>query len=1662
MKKLISILLTISMVCSLVVVPAFAGTTLPTEIGEDGKTYYLISSADDYVKFIDLAQSGSYSKMNINAKLTADIDMDNVTDKTRTDFTIGRYDSNTTPTYLYPYTGTFDGNNKVIRNFKTKRNLNNNNQSAIGMFACTKGATIKNLGVEDAYIHNSYTSTVTKRNYYGGVIVGADKGNTVIEGCYVKNSTIYKDQQMDGDQWNYAGFIAGSIAATSVVNNSYSTANTYSFNDSSYKAGGNAVSGFIGMALGKVTNSFSKNIAFTDNSTAYGFCRKQTDIFTSCYTDSDLAAVSTYTCGANVITDEEEWSELDTVLGDGFKKDTFKINGGAPRFSWEPDPEYYTVTINDAITGGSVTADKLIAEEGEEITLNVTAEESNRIVSVTVNGEEIDSPYTFTMPAENVTVDAVFKSLFGSGNGSAQSPYVITSIDELEQLRIAVNNENHFEGVYFELGNDLDFEGVEFGTIGQIGSDAQKSTRWFAGSFDGKNHVIKNLTINTAQRFVALFGQIKNATIKNLGIENSTFRQQGNFYAAGIVSLANNSEISNCFVKNTTVNVKCASGSNGQYAGGIVSQATGSTAISDCYVKGITLKTETSGVYFNGAAGGIAGGIAGTSQIKNCYASGVKFTNAGGNTANIARVSGSAVITNAFAEGKLGKDSASITVIDAGSDEWLTLASRLGSAFVNDTYNQNGGLPRLSWEAGVQQYKINVADNSEGGKVTSSHVTAFVGDTVTLNIIPDAGYAIDRVFADINPGEDFSVQELSAPYTFIMPSNDVDVMAQFTKVYFGQTEGEYCLIGTPEEYVEFRKLANMYPGANAKLTADLDMSAYAGTDISIGNVDANANDGDTTVAYSGIFDGNGHVIKNLSIARKLNNDSNKGLAMFNRTKGATIKNLGLVNAYILNTSPDRANSYMGGFVAHGTSTRIENCFVKESSILADNNTYLNSAGPIAGNLDSCYVVNCYARDNKIGNTMTSLVTTASGASVSGFIGRVNASATADCIENCYAHSNVFVNIGQTKKAGFVRAGSSGKTDIAFKNSYTDTLVGMDSESTMNKISSSSEEWLTLASKLGSAFKNDNQKYPHNNGLPRLDWEYVPDYEIISVDAEATLTVRFAENKEIENTTIYVATYDDNGKLLGVNCSEVSLLDGVFASDISLSDAVKVKVFIWDENNKPCSAVYSGTIIKGALFNDENLPYTVKDGIMNITTTDVSTDYASFDDTLWSDVTGVTKIVIGPQIKSIGENAFTGFNDVTSVEIPESVTEISDNSFADASFTVCGYASSEAEKFANATGKDFVLKKLRILTIGNSHTSDYVTFFSKIIKDLYKSGVETEVVYTALTNGGFTMYRDRGKTDDGYPKSHYVNGTNTSSALYPKYSAQLDGNKWDLVLIQDYRESGENADVVSDFTEGMAKTMKWLRSKQPDAKIGWIVDWVDKNYSVSTVSQLAELYNKNTVRNINAVKAMTENAPDYIIPMATALMNLRTTYMSDVNNASDCYTNDSNSDWSGSDEIANYNIIERDGTHLSYEMGRYIAGAAVLGYIFDLYQDKLIGAENLDFADALETAPETVGVNEWKGEFTDNIWDITKETVRNTVNNPYSITNSVYITDPADEKAIAVANAKYVDFTPSSIVNTIKSLGEGFTVSESDVKINGNSASVRFLYGYTEKIVTITK
>ncbi|MBQ7229772.1 MAG: S-layer homology domain-containing protein [Oscillospiraceae bacterium] len=91
---------------------------------------------------------------------------------------------------------------------------------------------------------------------------------------------------------------------------------------------------------------------------------------------------------------------MDTSVVEGGFNEDGTINGEVV------EPVTYTITI-DETEGGTVTADKAEAAEGETVTLTVTPDEGYSLVAIYVNGTELEGT-TFEMPAEDVTITATF------------------------------------------------------------------------------------------------------------------------------------------------------------------------------------------------------------------------------------------------------------------------------------------------------------------------------------------------------------------------------------------------------------------------------------------------------------------------------------------------------------------------------------------------------------------------------------------------------------------------------------------------------------------------------------------------------------------------------------------------------------------------------------------------------------------------------------------------------------------------------------------------------------------------------------------------------------------------------------------------------------------------------------------------------------------------------------------------------------------------------------------------------------------------------------------------------------------------------------------------------------------------------------------------------
>lgn len=159
--------------------------------------------------------------------------------------------------------------------------------------------------------------------------------------------------------------------------------------------------------------------------------------------------------------------------------------------------------------------------------------------------------------------------------------FEISTIEELE----AINNDLTAK---YKLIKDLDFkqrssyqtdEKYNYYTQ-DTNADGKPDNNWtpigsvpFEGKFDGDYHTIHNLCINNSTTsYEGLFGQTKNATLKNLKLVNVNIATTGR-WVGGFIGNANSGTIERIYVQGSI--------SGGSEVGGIVGATT--ATISECF-----------------------------------------------------------------------------------------------------------------------------------------------------------------------------------------------------------------------------------------------------------------------------------------------------------------------------------------------------------------------------------------------------------------------------------------------------------------------------------------------------------------------------------------------------------------------------------------------------------------------------------------------------------------------------------------------------------------------------------------------------------------------------------------------------------------------------------------------------------------------------------------------------------------------------------------------------------------------------------------------------------------------------------------------------------------------------------------------------------------------
>ncbi len=162
-----------------------------------------------------------------------------------------------------------------------------------------------------------------------------------------------------------------------------------------------------------------------------------------------------------------------------------------------------------------------------------------------------------------VTEPQIKELYFLSGEGTAEDPYLINTVEELSIFRDLVNEGVSFAGEYVKQTADLDLSQIENWTpIGKCGYG-----RYFYGTYDGDGHVIRNF--NCIDVYAGFFGYLF-GEVRNFGIESGHVE--------------------------------------GAYIGGITSHGGPAAVIFNCYNK--------ASVHASGRAGGIADNVA---KIMYCW-----------------------------------------------------------------------------------------------------------------------------------------------------------------------------------------------------------------------------------------------------------------------------------------------------------------------------------------------------------------------------------------------------------------------------------------------------------------------------------------------------------------------------------------------------------------------------------------------------------------------------------------------------------------------------------------------------------------------------------------------------------------------------------------------------------------------------------------------------------------------------------------------------------------------------------------------------------------------------------------------------------------------------------------------------------------------------------
>ena len=847
------------------------------------------------------------------------------------------------------FSGVFEGNNHTISDVYVDKP----SADTVGLFGCvsrpensTTSISVKNITLSN--------SNIKGKNYVGG-IVGSIGNTSTHDYIFLEGIHVTDDVQVSGT--NYVGGLIGFILATVQIYGSASAASV---------SGNERVGGLVGQIL---MGAYGGSYTICGSSVYYGTSISGSNHVGAIFGESIAGKPSMINVFYPGVINLDPLGHVDTQV------DEYSMEYVNRVYSVTADPSslaHVEATLDPGTTYGNVTfygnavsvSGRLYYGAGMDVNLvyDATEMQDHATFSTTYGGAGVATPTSLPInildSRQDVVVTVTPLLSDWSGSGTEGDPYLIKFPFQLDSLAKRVNRGESYEGVYFKLAADLDYSGVALengNNYTPIASNTANDKLRFKGHFDGDYHTISGIRISRESAYLGLFGAFE-GTLKNLTIENSSIAALENKGRIGALIGVNYGTVENCHVK-ADVSVSSANGNN---VGGIIGMNYGSVNRSTSAAS-VSARSSVGGVVgSNGADDGSYGSVEnslyyGTSlTISNTfygYVGAVIGNHCTDCTAQNNVYTTTVYNTSEHVVKGIGKGNS-----DTGED---VVTAALGHRVSSGTPNLSifyGDSLDYDTNSTLAVYKNGSIENKGLGFKGAVYVVD--GLTYTLTLTVPTGYAVTSVTTSSGSIS----QSLSDPKVYSLSSvtDDAVISAAIEPdgLWKGEgTEGNPYQIATVTDMENLAVMVNAghdFSGKYFSMMNDLDYKNAPLDETGSNHTTIGYGESYSIIApFSGTFDGNNHIIKNLTI--------NRAGTWYQGLFGA-VGSSGVVKNLTLRNSSIYGGSRIGGIAAAVDGGTIENCHVDASvDIIAKNagNVY-NVGGVVGYALLNTKIRNCHA------------------------------------------------------------------------------------------------------------------------------------------------------------------------------------------------------------------------------------------------------------------------------------------------------------------------------------------------------------------------------------------------------------------------------------------------------------------------------------------------------------------------------------------------------------------------------------------------------------------------------------------------------------------------------------------------------------------------------